>query len=311
VLQAKGGFCDKLKQLGVTTEADQEPFLNPLISIINDPRNLVFVTDAAQSLKPALITTFLASDKPVPTAGVASPIEFLAAMDYLSKTQAQSNAIAATLDAALQQTLVDTDGNAIPVTGSVSTVWSSLLAFAKASSELTKTAASAKIQTLSGVVAETQRRSQKCGSAPPETPVAASNTSGETSNSTRKLRRTFVPHPRSVLRRRAFRSPRSGPQAPPAPSCPVGGVNPKTTIPVSQAVVKQPTGTFKVAQPDSLGPKTGSTRRKPVPRPASRPGRKPGQAALSRRRITPLKKPKVVPKPAGKAKGRSRGRARR
>jgi hypothetical protein len=155
VLHAKGGLCDKMKQLGVTTQADQQAILQPLIDIVNTPTNLVLFTAAAQTLKPALVTKSLTSGNS--TAEIANPIPFLAMVDYLNKTKVQSLNTAAKLDAALKRALVDQDGNVIPVTGSFSTAWSTFLDFAQASKALTDTAAKTRIQKLTGVAVETQR----------------------------------------------------------------------------------------------------------------------------------------------------------
>ena len=115
-----------------------------MVDIINGPDNLVFFTDVAEKLKPALVTEFVASVNS--TAEITSAIQFLAMVDYLSKTKTQSLAIAAKLDSALKKALVDQDGNPIPLAGSVSTAWSKFLDFAQAGKALTETAAQARIK---------------------------------------------------------------------------------------------------------------------------------------------------------------------
>jgi hypothetical protein len=104
--------------------------------------------------------------------------------------------------------------------------------------------------------------------AAPEAPVNTVDTPVEAPSTTRKLRRTFVTHARNPLERRAHRTPTSGPSAPPAPSCPVNGQATKKIVLRPQVLVKKPTGTFKVAQLDSLHARATPTTQKPIPRPS-------------------------------------------
>ncbi|KAH7100039.1 hypothetical protein BKA62DRAFT_708086 [Auriculariales sp. MPI-PUGE-AT-0066] len=120
----------------------------------------------------------------------------------------------------------------------------------------------------------------------------------------------FSAVPLTSLQRRAAKTPRAGPKAPPCPTCPKKGQKPQTgkkMVPRSQ-VREKPKPATKPRKPVTKpNPRPRNPAKKTVQRPATRPLRAVGKQAKPKR-AAPRRKPKTVPKPTKRPRGKPRSR---
>ncbi|KZV93085.1 hypothetical protein EXIGLDRAFT_717619 [Exidia glandulosa HHB12029] len=238
-------------------------------------------------------------DTPIMPALIKTLLDSLVAIDYYQKTGPSTNAMVSQIDKMVQTATGKSPG--------LTAAWN------KRTANLESTKAKLLIE-LKKQIAQKEKEAKEVAArqaACSGAPKPAGGAGGATKP--RMVRRAFSMFSRlplsSLERRVPHAAPRSGANAPPAPSCPLPGAKPKTVIPRSQMKTKPaPSKTPKVAanpKPKKLTPK------KVVKRPANRPRRQPGKQAAPKKRVTPKKVPRKVPKPADKSKGKARGRARR
>ncbi|KZV85332.1 hypothetical protein EXIGLDRAFT_753385 [Exidia glandulosa HHB12029] len=289
-------------------QADAKAKLYAIRAVANSDQNLVYFQKEIESVKGTATEKFslqkgILTGKPKAT---TTDLEWLAMEDYLTKTASISHAIAKKLDDEIEAQF--------GVKGThVADKWNKYMAAVKLIAVKAKSDLNSDVKHLKQQAAAPQNQPGNCGGSttPPGSPT------GSTHSARRMIPLlTRSARPLSSLEKRAAGAKvprgaaRSGPHAPPAPSCPLPGAKQKKVVPRNKIKTKPAPAKKPRVPAKRPAPRKPAKPKKVVPRPANRPRRVPGKQAPPRKRTTPKKKPRKVPKPATKSKGKSRGRRR-
>ncbi|KZV98093.1 hypothetical protein EXIGLDRAFT_728923 [Exidia glandulosa HHB12029] len=301
IIEEDGGVCDEAAKL---SDEEAKPKLEAIRKVANRDKNLVMFTSSVENAKTKQTQVF--QGVPGATGGRPTDLVFLAMMDYLHQTLSASHETGSLIDAEIKRQFPNAK------TG-VAAKWTAYIAATEAEAALRRRSAQADIDKAKKAQEEKKKAAAARKAACEGGPAAPAPAPGSPKPARMRMMRSYSPVPLSSLERRAAaaRRPataaRSGPHAPPAPSCPIPGAKQKKVVPRNQVKTKpKPAKTPTVAR-------SANKPKKPVPkktvkRPANRPRRTPGKAAAPKKRVTPKQKPRKVPKPKTKSKGKSRGR---